>query len=302
MSSNNKNRLTKAERQSAAREKAKALREAQLKKEKRNKQILVWSIVGVVVAIGAVVALLVANSLNSAVPDAGPAPANQTQYGGVVFNKDGIVTSESVGEVNMANLPPALPAPTNAPDQKTEAQIEGMKVKEKGSKDPIQVIIYADAICPICKQFEDMNGAQLDKLVEEGKITTETRMVGLLDTYSQGSNYSSRAANMLACVANEAPEKYKDVANQIWAQQPAEQTTGLDNATLNAMAADQGVTNIESCVKDGTYRPWVKYQTQLATNTQVTGTPYVVVDGEYWDGPKDGQFLDFLNKKIDEKA
>lgn len=302
MSSNNKNRLTKAERQSAAREKAKALREAQLKKEKRNKQILVFSIVGVVVAIGAIVALIVANSVTSSIPDAGPAPANETQYGGVVFNQDGIVTSESEGQVDIANLAEPQDAPSAEAGDKVPAIIEGMVTKEAGSEDPIQVIMYADAICPICKQFEDTNRVQIDALVEQGLVTMETRMVGLLDGFSQGSNYSSRAANMLACVADRAPDQYEAVATQVWAQQPAEQTTGLSNDELTGIASSQGVSGIESCVSDGEFRPYVKYQTQMATNTQVTGTPYVVVDGDYWYSPTDGAFLDFLNEKIAEKS
>ena len=78
MSPANEIRKSKAERTSEAREKARLIREAQLKKDKRNKQLIGWGIVAAVVAILAIVALVVTTSIreNTPIADQGPVPAS----------------------------------------------------------------------------------------------------------------------------------------------------------------------------------------------------------------------------------
>ena len=64
MSPANEPRQSKTERTAAAREKAREIREAQVKKDKRNKLLIGWGIVVAVVAILAIVALVVTESTN----------------------------------------------------------------------------------------------------------------------------------------------------------------------------------------------------------------------------------------------
>ncbi|WP_258804915.1 DsbA family protein [Pseudarthrobacter sp. NS4] len=278
MSPANEVRKSKAERTAEAREKARLIREAQLKKDKRNKLLIGWGIVAAVVAILAVVALVVTTSIrqNTPIADQGPVPANANINGGVTLLANNEVKKTDAATVDMANLPPkpeTLPSPVVAPGAEAE---EGQ---------PVKIVAYIDFICPVCKRFEDTYNEALTGLRNEGRISLEYRPLGFLDRLST-TNYSSRAANAAACVADQAPEKYAEYVGVLFANQPAEGGAGLSDDKLKSLASDIGA-DINSCVDDKTFRPYVKYSTELASNTGITGTPTVFIDGKQWDGSTD---------------
>ncbi len=107
MSPANEPRQSKAERTAAAREKAREIREAQLKKDKRNKLLIGWGIVAAVVAIIVVVALVVTSNIqnNAPVADEGPTPANGNVYGGVTLLANTEVAKTEPATVNVADIP-----------------------------------------------------------------------------------------------------------------------------------------------------------------------------------------------------
>jgi protein-disulfide isomerase len=296
MSPANEPRKSKAERTAEAREKARQIREEQLKKDKRNKLLIGWGIVVAVVAILAVVALVVSTSLknNAPVADQGPTPANANVHGGVTLLKGSEVAKSEPGTVNIADLPPAPatpPATVKAPGADAEAG------------KPVKVVLYIDFICPVCKNFEAQYNETLTKLRDEGKITVEYRPLGFLDSRST-TNYSSRAANAAACVVNESPEKYSDFVNALFDKQPAEGSAGLSDDDLKKMATEVGAKSIDSCIDQKTYRPWVKYATQEASIIGVSGTPTVMVDGKQWGKGDSAQteFPAFVEAAIKAKA
>jgi protein-disulfide isomerase len=278
MSPANEVRKSKAERTAEAREKARLIREAQLKKDKRNKLLIGWGIVAAVVAILAIVALVVTTSIrqNTPIADQGPVPANANVNGGVTLLANTEVKKTDAATVDMANVPAkpeTLPSPVVAPGAEAEAG------------QPVKVIAYIDFICPVCKRFEDTYNDALTGLRNEGKISLEYRPLGFLDRMSS-TNYSSRSANAAACVAEEAPEKYAEYVDVLFANQPAEGGAGLSDDKLKSLASEIGA-DINSCVDDRTFRPYVKYSTELASNTGITGTPTVFIDGKQWDGSTD---------------
>jgi len=278
MSPANEVRKSKAERTAEAREKARLIREAQLKKDKRNKLLIGWGIVAAVVAILAVVALVVTSSIrqNTPIADQGPVPANGNVNGGVTLLANTEVKATEAASVDIANVPAkpdTLPNPVVAPGAEAE---EGQ---------PVKVVAYIDFICPVCKRFEDTYNDALTGLRNEGKISLEYRPLGFLDRMSS-TNYSSRAANAAACVADQAPDKYADYIDVLFTNQPAEGGAGLSDDRLKSLASEIGA-DINSCVDDKTFRPYVKYSTELASNIGVTGTPTVFIDGKQWDGGTD---------------
>jgi protein-disulfide isomerase len=295
MSPANEERKSKAERTAEAREKARLIREAQAKKDKRNKLLIGWGIVAAVVAILVVVALVVTSSLkqNAPIADQGPTPANANIHGGVTLlaNSDVAKGDPATVDANsVGDAPKTPPAEVVAPGAEAEAG------------KPVKVVLYVDFICPVCKNFETQYNDQLTSLRNDGKITVEYRPLGFLDSRSS-TNYSSRAANAAACVANTAPEKYADYFNALYAQQPAEGSAGLSDNDLKKMASDMGV-NIGSCVDDKTYRPYVKFTTKEASAIGVTGTPTVFVDGKQWGKGDSAKtpFPDFLQAAIAAKG
>lgn len=277
MSPANEVRKSKAERTAEAREKARQIREAQLTKDKRNKLLIGWGIVAALVAILAVVALVVTTSIrqNTPVADQGPVPANANVNGGVTLLANSEVKKAEPATVDVTTLtkPDSVPNPVVAPGAEAEAG------------QPVKVVAYIDFICPACLRFEKTYNEALTTLRNEGKISMEYRPLGFLDRQSS-TNYSSRSANAAACVADKAPGKYADYVNVLFDNQPAEGGAGLSDDKLKSLASDLGA-DINSCVDDKTFRPYVKYSTELAANTGITGTPTIFVDGKKWDGASD---------------
>ena len=279
MSPANEPRLSKAERTAQAREKARAIREEQLKKEKRNKLLVGWGIVAAVVVIIVIIAFAFfsAQNNNAPVADQGPTPANGNVHGGITMLANTEVVKSEPATVNVADVPAPLetkPATVTAPGAEAEAG------------KPVKVVAYIDFICPVCKQFETAYGESLTNLRNEGKISVEYRALGFLDRQST-TNYSSRAANAAACVVNSSPEKYAEFFNLLFERQPAEGGAGISDNDLKKMATEIGAANIDSCIDSKQFRPWVKVATQEAAAIGVTGTPTVFIDGKQWDGKSD---------------
>jgi protein-disulfide isomerase len=296
MSAANEPRKSKAERTAEAREKAREIREAQLKKDKRNKLLIGWGIVVAVVAILAIVALVVSSNIrnNAPVADEGPTPANGNIHGGVTLLANSEVVKSDPATVNVKDVPSkpeTPPAEVKAPGAEAEAG------------KPVKVVVYIDFICPVCKRFETTYGESLTNLRNEGKISLEYRPLGFLDLQST-TNYSSRAANAAACVVNESPEKYSDFVNALFEKQPAEGSAGLSDDDLKKMATDVGAKSIDTCVEEKKYRPYVKVATQEAAAIGVTGTPTAFVDGKQW-GKGDSANTDlipFIQAAMDAKG
>lgn len=155
-----------------------------------------------------------------------------------------------------------------------------------GSPDaPVTVSIYFDYICPACGAFEEANSAELERLIEEEQARVELRPISFLDETSQGSRYSTRAANALATVAAESPEDVWAFHSALYENQPQEGTTGLSDARIAEIAEEAGVPGeVTDLFTDLTYEPWVADVTETAFASGVEGTPTILVDGETFEG------------------
>ena len=257
-------RPTKAERTAEAREKARALREEQQRKEKRNKLLVRWGVVVAVVAVIALIFAVVFSNMNRSIPAAGPVPANGNLDGGVTLTSTTSLAPTDGGEVDTENLPEG--SGEGQPPRGVEPGAEG---------EPVPIVVYADVNCVHCATFEDVYGDQIAQWLDAGEITYEYRLVSFLDRNSP-TNYSSRGANAAACVADTAPESYWDFTAAIFAQHAQGE---VDNQGLADMAASVGAEGAESCIKDDGFRTYVKYTTELAQADGVQGTPTVYVNG-----------------------
>ena len=261
---------TKAERTAAAREKARAMREAQMKKDRRNRLLVIWGVVVAIVAVIAIVGVIVFNSMSRSVADSGTSPANANQYGGFTLTSTTELKATETFDFDSATL-------EAAPEEASEdAPVPpGIQASEPG--EPIQIVEYVDINCVHCADFAASYDDQIAKWLDAGEITYEYRTVAFLDR-SSATNYSSRGANAAACVAAESPDSYWDFMKAIFAQHAAGE---VNNAGLVDMAAAAGADteNMESCIDDGTYRPFVKYTDQMARVDGVAGTPTAYVNG-----------------------
>jgi protein-disulfide isomerase len=261
-------RLSKNEKREAAREKARILRVEQKKKDQRTKFLLQGGIILAVLAVAAIIALVLVNSVRPV----GPGPRNMAS--------DGI----QVGQGNIATVTPALKSDADpVPNVRDEAS--GI----------LDIQVYVDYLCPFCGDFEKTNGQYIASLIENGKTTVETHPMAILDRLSQGTKYSTRAANAVACVANYSPDQFYDFNTLMFMNQPAENTVGLSDDELikfTTQAKVDAASVISTCITDQKFKGWVAEATARAQNgpipnsniKKVEGTPTVIVNGLKYEG------------------
>lgn len=287
-----KSGLTKRERQERARAEARERREAERRRRKRNRLLGQG---GAILGVLAVVALVCWNVWSQQeVASAGP--ANMLSDGIVLAGDGSAVTVQTTA----ALAPEASPQPTDE---------SGPRAAGVATID-----VYADYLCPYCSEFEKANAEQLQTWLKQGTITLEFHPVAILDASSAGSAYSSRAANAAACVADEDPDRFLAVNAALFAKQPAEGTTGLDDDALRSLVVDAGVTKdaVPACITSGEFRPWVAAATQRATSgplpnsslPKLASTPTVLVNGQQYTGaPGDASaFAQFVSSTLEAEA
>ncbi|MGG5753141.1 DsbA family protein [Zafaria sp. Z1313] len=276
-------RPTKVQRTADAREQARRMAEQRAASEKRKSLLVKLGVVAAVVVIIAIVAAIVIQNRVNEVADSGPIPAGGNEHGGITLVSDTAVADTAGGTADTTALPP-LPDEQGAPDP------SGLDA----DADPTQIVLYVDVNCVHCADFEGAFGEQLKTWAASGEATVEYRNVAFLDR-SSPTNYSSRGANALACVAQEAPASYFSFAQAVFAHHSEGE---MSNNELTQLARDNGA-EIESCVKDGTFRPFVAQTTHLAQVEQIPGTPSVWVAGQVWDPNAEPDFQAWAQGLID---
>lgn len=303
MNSQGTERQTKNERRAQAREQARLARQAQQQREKRNRLLMQGGVVVAVLALLAIAAIVITNTLRPA----GPAvfPANMAS-GGVVFSKDLKVAETAKLEEGADFQPTAYDA----------------------SKKPQHVRVFVDFMCPACNNFEQTYGNMLEQYTGAGDIELEIQPVNFLDPQSAGTKYSTRAANLFACVVEQQPDQAYSLFKKLFEVQPAEGTTGLTTQELLDHAYAAGVAQTEelkSCAENLPFAPFLDRVTKQVLQTEILGiekgtalvavpqtgelqdpekpqtlvsTPTVLVNGEQWYQPRDGDLEQFILKKL----
>jgi protein-disulfide isomerase len=267
----NQPRPTRNERRDAAREKARILREEQKKRERRNKVLIQG---GIIVAVLAVAALVVTLIMQNTKPE-GPGPENMASDGIVLTGVDGAIT--------------VVETPALAEGATPEATVHD----ESG--EVANIVTYIDYLCPFCGQFETTNSESIRTMVESGAATLEVHPVAILTNKSAGTQYSLRAANAAACVAENSPEAFLDFNQLLFQNQPEEGSTGLTNDELKEFVEQSGagsLSKIDTCIDDSQFKAWVQAATNRALTEPVpnsdlesiTGTPTVLVNGKQYVG------------------
>lgn len=149
---------------------------------------------------------------------------------------------------------------------------------------PVTVDIYEDFMCPICTEFEKQAGATIQQMVTEKKITVRYHPVSILDRYSNGTQFSTRAAGAAAAAAGEG--KFREFHDALFTNQPAEGTDGLSDARLIELGRSVGLGDkFAQAVTDRTYDAWVSKATDTFAARGFSGTPTIVVNGKQVQGP-----------------
>lgn len=222
----------------AARDRARELRDLHAKQDKRRRLIVQGGIAATLLVVIAIVALVFLLPR-----DENRGPQNMLS--------DGIKIGTDLKAVRTPGLQPgAQPVPSAANEPAV-----------------VDIQLYVDYLCDACGQFAESNGEQLRSWAESGAATLEIHPVALLTTKSAGTQYSVRAANAAACVADLSPDHYLDFHDALLRDQPEEGSEGLSDEQILDRAEAAGVTalgQIRRCVDERRYRDWVKDATARA--------------------------------------
>lgn len=140
------------------------------------------------------------------------------------------------------------------------------------------VDIWEDFQCPVCQQFEALNGAYIDSLISEKKAKVVFHVLSFI------GNESVIAANAAACAADE--NKFLAFHNSLYANQPKAENTGTwTNDYMINLGASVGVksSKFEQCVRKGSYAEYVTNVAKDGATKNVNSTPTVFVNGKEID-------------------
>lgn len=143
---------------------------------------------------------------------------------------------------------------------------------------PVPVDLYEDFQCPACAQLETALGPTLKELVDQGQIVLRYRPVAILDRFSS-TRYSTRALNAAGCVIDQQPAAFTAFHDLLFANQPPENTPGLDDSELVDLAQQAEAGDISECVRERPFEGWAARVTDQSSKDGVVGTPTLVVAG-----------------------
>ncbi|WP_435193539.1 DsbA family protein [Streptomyces sp. NRRL F-5630] len=140
--------------------------------------------------------------------------------------------------------------------------------------------LYEDPRCPVCKDFEDSDGADvLRESTASGDVRTDYTLVSFLDD-GLGGGGSKRAVNALRAALEEGHfAAYHDV---LYAHQPEESVDGFTTARLLALAAKvEGLRGpaFDKAVRTMRYADFVAASEAALERDGIQGTPAFVLDG-----------------------
>lgn len=252
-------RPTKAERREQAREAARIQQEQAARRRSRR---IGLSIVGAAVLVLVAVLIVV---------------LTRSSGSGVAYDPDTDPSGTAAGTA----------APSTAVGAAIPVSAAGVGVAP--AEGDVVVSIYTDFMCTHCATFEEANEADRAALVEQDGVTVEYHLLAFMDDATPGAEYSTRAANAAAVVANQEPERFVAFYSALFANQPASGSQGLSDQEIGDLAGSVGVSDAtveQFTATDGentwrTFSPWLQANRAAASEAlEKVSTPTVLVDGE----------------------
>lgn len=263
----------------AARERLRTEREKQAKREKARRQVIVGATAVGVLAVAGVAGYAIAN-----------------MGGGGDGTDWGIVAKQFAGE-ELAEDETAYPdqAPANTTGE------DGMTIRIGPEDAAATLTVYEDPRCPICQQFEDAVGEELDEGLRNGEFAAEFVLASFLDANLDGTG-SRNAVSALGAALDVSPEAFLAYKAELYSEDnhPAEiDDKFASDEYLIEIAQDvpelKDNQEFEDNVMDSTFALWaLRMGDTFAQDGEVTGTPAVRLNGELVNTPQSPEQLDAL--------
>lgn len=186
--------------------------------------------------------------------------------------------------VNAAGRDTIADSPAGAVTAPKGATAAGaLTVGDPGAR--VRLEVFLDYMCPYCGRFEGANGQEVSRLVDDGTVRLEIHPLSFLDRASAGSEYSTRAANAVATVADRVPDRLLAFHQRLFDRQPAEGTEGLSDDEIGVLAREAGVPDtVVAAFAGRLFVPWIAACTEKAFQGGISSTPTVRIDGATFDG------------------
>jgi protein-disulfide isomerase len=239
----------------AARERLRAERERQAKKERVRRQLFVGGAVLAVLAIA----------------------------GGIGY----AVTNMNTDNVNQKWQAAAKKEPLVKPANTSGPQGTTVVVGDKKAKNTLHV--YEDMRCPVCAQFEKFTGPTVLKDIKDGTYKAQFTMGTFLDDNQQMPGAGSKnALSALGAALNVSPQAFLDYKTALYSPKNHPEETDdafADDQKLIDVAQQvkelKGNTAFEKAVKKGTYDRWALAMSKTFNDTKdITGTPSFKLNGK----------------------
>ncbi|MGW1071710.1 thioredoxin domain-containing protein [Streptomyces sp. NPDC002537] len=260
----------------AARERLRAERERQAKKDRTRRQLVVGGSVVAILAVAAGIGVAVSQMGKSGGSDAAWTAAAK---------KDLVKPANTAG------------------DKGTE-----IVIGDKNAKHTLD--LFQDMRCPICSVFEQNVGGTIDKDVKDGKYKVSYHVATFIDRNLPGTG-SKNALSALGAALNVSPEAFSAYNKALYTKANHPQETKDDYAKddvllkiANEVPALKGNAEFEKNVKDGTFDKWaLEVSDAFDTHKDITGTPTVKLDGKKLtaDGKNTPITPDQFTKAVDEQ-
>ncbi|MCX5344142.1 DsbA family protein [Streptomyces atratus] len=240
---------------SAARERLRAERERQAKKDKTRRQIIVGvSVVGVLAIVGA--------------------------------GTWGIMQLNKPSSWEAAKDAKNVTAPKNTSGENGTTVVIGKSTAKKTLE------LYEDPRCPICATLEQAVGEQVHKDVDAGKYKIKYIGATFLDGENSINGVGSKnALSAFGAALNVSPQAFLDYKAALYsAKYHPEETDDKfkDDAYLIKIAdtvdALKGNKAFQKDVEDGTYDNWAMKMSATFEKSGVRGTPTLKMDGKTLTG------------------
>ncbi|MFD3548881.1 DsbA family protein [Streptomyces sp. NPDC058655] len=251
----------------AARERLRAEREAQAKKDKVRRQLTVA---------GTVLAVL--------------ALAGGIGYWAVQANQPGYWEKAAEAE---------LVQPKNTEGENGTTVVVGKADAKKTLE------LYEDSRCPACASFEQAVGEQVKKDVDAGKYKLRFFGATFIDNAVKGEG-SKNALSALGAALNVGPQAFLDYKAALYSKElhPEETVDSFAKDDYLLKVADtvpalKGNAEFKKAVEDGTYDRWALEMAKSFNKSGVTGTPTLKMDGKKIETPATSEaFTQAIDKAV----
>lgn len=138
---------------------------------------------------------------------------------------------------------------------------------------PVLVEEYGDFQCSVCADFQTRVGPTVRQLVDQGRIRFVFHQQPIL------GRESVLAANAATCAGDQG--RFWQYHDLLYDSQAPENSGALTADRLIQLGARAGISGaaFASCVRDGTYEPWLRQVANQGSVRGVNATPTFYVDG-----------------------